>query len=164
MENAMKALTLWQPWATLMMIPVKHIETRGWYCMHRGPLAIHAAARIPPKVAHRLAGITNGAASLEPHEERSDEFEVIARALREAGYQRLSDLPLGAVLGMVEVHGCRKTEYLEEKVSFEEWCYGDYTPGRFGILTRNSRRFAKPIPAKGKLGLWDWEPPKGVEV
>ena len=38
----MKALTLWQPWASLVG-PAKTIETRGWYTNYRGPIAIHAA-------------------------------------------------------------------------------------------------------------------------
>lgn len=46
----MKALTLWQPWASLIALGVKTIETRGWSTNYRGPLAIHAAKR-PPKAA-----------------------------------------------------------------------------------------------------------------
>lgn len=38
----MKALTLHQPWATLVAIGAKTVETRGWATKHRGPLAIHA--------------------------------------------------------------------------------------------------------------------------
>lgn len=41
----MKALTLWQPWATLVALGVKTIETRSWSTSYRGPLAIHAATR-----------------------------------------------------------------------------------------------------------------------
>lgn len=40
-----KAITLWEPWATLMAYGLKEIETRSWYTKHRGPLAIHAAKR-----------------------------------------------------------------------------------------------------------------------
>ena len=38
----MKALTLYQPWATLIAIGAKKIETRSWGTNYRGPLAIHA--------------------------------------------------------------------------------------------------------------------------
>lgn len=41
----MKAITLWQPWATLIRAGAKTIETRSWATSHRGPLAIHAARR-----------------------------------------------------------------------------------------------------------------------
>ena len=38
----MKALTLTQPWATLVAMGAKRIETRSWTTNYRGPLAIHA--------------------------------------------------------------------------------------------------------------------------
>lgn len=45
----MKALTLWQPWASLVALGHKRIETRCWETKYRGTLAIHAAAALPPK-------------------------------------------------------------------------------------------------------------------
>ena len=42
----MKALTLIQPWATLIADGRKTIETRSWGSLYRGPLAIHAGAKI----------------------------------------------------------------------------------------------------------------------
>jgi hypothetical protein len=38
----MRALTIRQPWATLIAEGVKTIETRSWSTKHRGPIAIHA--------------------------------------------------------------------------------------------------------------------------
>jgi len=38
----MKALTIRQPWASLVATGVKTIETRSWSTKYRGPLAIHA--------------------------------------------------------------------------------------------------------------------------
>lgn len=46
------ALTLWQPWASLVAAGVKTVETRHWSTKYRGPLIIHAAARR----AHALSG------------------------------------------------------------------------------------------------------------
>lgn len=43
----MKALTLHQPWSSLVAIGVKTVETRSWGTTYRGPLAIHAALRRP---------------------------------------------------------------------------------------------------------------------
>ena len=42
----MKALSLWQPWASLIYDGRKTIETRQWEMLYRGPLAIHAAKRV----------------------------------------------------------------------------------------------------------------------
>lgn len=41
----MKALTIRQPWASLIAAGVKTIETRSWSTRYRGPLAIHAGRR-----------------------------------------------------------------------------------------------------------------------
>lgn len=62
----MKALTLWQPWASLIAVGAKTIETRGWATNYRGPLAIHAAKRRPDVemledgLAGELYGVTTG--------------------------------------------------------------------------------------------------------
>ncbi len=42
----MKVLTLTQPWATLVAIGAKRIETRSWKTNYRGKLAIHAAKTV----------------------------------------------------------------------------------------------------------------------
>ncbi len=39
----MKALSLLQPWVTLVILGVKQIETRSWSTAYRGPLLIHAS-------------------------------------------------------------------------------------------------------------------------
>jgi activating signal cointegrator 1 len=39
----MRAISLWQPWATFMINGHKQIETRHWSINHRGSLLIHAA-------------------------------------------------------------------------------------------------------------------------
>ena len=41
-QRHMKALTVWQPWASLIADGRKRYETRSWPTRHRGPLAIHA--------------------------------------------------------------------------------------------------------------------------
>lgn len=43
----MKALTVTEPWATLIAIGAKRIETRSWPTEYRGPVAIHSRARGP---------------------------------------------------------------------------------------------------------------------
>lgn len=46
MERTLKALTIWQPHATLLAIGAREIETRSWGPGgYRGPLLIHAASR-----------------------------------------------------------------------------------------------------------------------
>ena len=38
-----KAITIYQPWASLKACGAKKFETRGWATNYRGPIAIHAA-------------------------------------------------------------------------------------------------------------------------
>lgn len=42
----MKVLTVKQPWAWAIIHAGKNIENRGWRTRYRGPLAIHAGARM----------------------------------------------------------------------------------------------------------------------
>jgi hypothetical protein len=46
----MKAITIWQPWASLIAIGAKQYETRSWETKYRGPIAIHAAKKDPCKM------------------------------------------------------------------------------------------------------------------
>lgn len=42
----MKALSIRQPWASLIISGAKDIENRTWSTTHRGPLLIHASKRV----------------------------------------------------------------------------------------------------------------------
>lgn len=53
----MKALTLRQPWASLIGCGVKTIETRSWSTRYRGPIAIHAGTKSPRKMATHPDGM-----------------------------------------------------------------------------------------------------------
>ena len=46
----MKALTIMQPWASLIACGAKTIETRSWPTKYRGPIAIHAGMKDPCKI------------------------------------------------------------------------------------------------------------------
>lgn len=52
----------------------------------------------------------------------------------------INDLALGAIVGRVQVVGM-------ERVSTREWEW----------LLEEPETFDEPIPAKGRLGLWEWE-------
>ena len=42
-KKVIKAISLWQPWASLIVCGAKEIETRSWSTKVRGTVAIHAA-------------------------------------------------------------------------------------------------------------------------
>ena len=74
----MKALSLRQPWASLIADGRKTIETRTWRTHYRGPLAIHASAR--PYADLPTGGIVAVAwlCGCRPMEEADEEQACIA--------------------------------------------------------------------------------------
>lgn len=138
----MKAITLWQPWASLLAGGPKIYETRSWAAAYRGPVAIHAA-RLPVQTALQKTD--------------AEKRRAIERALLP---QRLEQLPTGCILGTALLTGCRKIdEDFLHTLPEEERFLGDFTPGRFAWLFGDMHLFSVPIPARGWQGFWNWEPP-----
>jgi activating signal cointegrator 1 len=129
----MKCLTLTQPWATLVAIGAKKIETRSWPTNYRGPLAIHAAKGFP-KWAREFA---------------SDLEHIIYKTGETPSW------PTGVVLATCELVHCAIAEYIDVDPIERE--YGDYSADRWAWMLEDVQRLDKPIPAKGMLGLWEWD-------
>ncbi|MCM1566061.1 MAG: hypothetical protein NC238_08975 [Dehalobacter sp.] len=49
---------------------------------------------------------------------------------------------------------------LAREVTGNELAFGDYTPGRYAWILADVNPLPEPIPAKGALGLWEWEVPE----
>lgn len=167
----MKGLSLYQPWATLVALGAKAIETRSWQTPYRGPIAIHATQAFPRD------------AIADCHREP---FKAVLKA---AGIVRPADLPRGAivatarladVLPIVEVTGRMpriRCIGLDDEGIARVWdpsemgghrlhvgdiqwneheaAFGDYTPGRFGWLLEDVKALPTPIPCRGAQQLWD---------
>jgi len=142
----MLALTLTQPWASLVAIGAKSIETRSWTTSYRGPLAIHAAKGYPGWAREFAAEL-----ALD-----RDSYDVDLSRLA------VDALPLGAVLAvcrLVDVRPITKTTWasLLAEGRGDELEFGDFTPGRYAWFLADVRPLPAPIPARGRLGLWEWE-------
>ena len=142
----MKAITVWQPWATLIALRLKRFETRSWSTKYRGPLAIHAAKHV----------------DLDAYRE-----DAIRSALSEHGYTS-DNLPTGAVVATAVLSDCVKSVdtwtdgYVLENgvyIYSPEYEVGDFTPGRYAWELTEVEGLQKPIPAKGKQGFWNWNLP-----
>jgi hypothetical protein len=155
-----KALTLTQPWASLVMAGVKRIETRGWQTRYRGPLVIHAARGWTAET-HALA------------RDLMDRDILPARpgvVERYGGHN--PDLPLGAALGIAQLVDVCPTFVLGKPVTARapgggraawyvtelERELGDYSEGRYAWLLADPEPFPEPVPCKGALGLWNYAP------
>lgn len=137
----LKAVTLTQPWATLVALGYKSYETRTWGPEHRGLLAIHAA---------------KGMGDLAKAVCRQEPFR---RLLISAGFRSIDQLPLGSVLAIVNLADVFDTEAIAPTLPILERTLGDYSPGRRTWMFTDIMRLKFPVPAKGSLNMWNWEAP-----
>lgn len=143
----MEALSLTQPWATLMAIGAKRYETRDWRTTRRGDIAI-AASKGFPRDERELC--------------QEDPFCTV---LAEAGItiigltpSKPNQLPLGMVVCVVEIVDCIATnpEGVERRLSRRplvdpaphEQDFGNYAPDRQVFITTNLRRLRHPVPVE----------------
>ncbi|MEG3875770.1 ASCH domain-containing protein [Microcoleus sp. herbarium7] len=128
-EKDIPALTLWQPWASLIQQEVKRIETRSWATNYRGPIAIHAAKKPVYTDIPELLDLLQG-----------DEKP-----------------PLGAVVAIVNLIDCVEMtpEFIAEQTQVELKC-GDWEPGRFAWILEIIRPVVPPIQVSGGQKLWNW--------
>jgi hypothetical protein len=147
----MKAISLWQPWASFIAIGVKPYETRSW----RPPssligdrIAIHAAKRCPTDEDREWA-----------RRHGIDELplgSIVCTALLVGAYQcgpiigrhaQISD----EVLGSAKLDGVALTR---SGVAVDE--FGDYAAGRWAWLMTDVLPYYPTVPARGAQGIWNW--------
>jgi hypothetical protein len=146
----MKAITLHQPWASLIAIGAKPFETRSWP---------------PPRwlIGQRIA-IHAGKKGW-----RDAIDEPMLRAFASAGYQ-YENMPLGAVVCTARLAGAyRLSREIGGHAGIAEMLpksarlanvraddFGDYSPGRWAWMLDEIAARLPPDPARGAQGFWDW--------
>ena len=134
----MNVLSLLQPWASLVGIGVKTVETRSWQTACRGELLIHASL-----------GKSGG---------------LIAQRPPFSKYiQEFSCLPFGAIFGkviladIIPVDALYFSNEMINKLALEERAFGDYTKGRYAWMLEEPIAFEEIIRVKGSLMLWNYD-------
>lgn len=164
----MKALSLWQPWASAVALGAKRVETRCWSTRYRGPLLIHAAARINKNELIYYDCCWNWCGALD-------------RTIRSDRAPLWEALPFGAIVATCDLVDCRPVESFTlgeietprvpdvadrpntagSKTGLYNWTerqMGDYSLGRFGWVLEDIRPLSVPIPARGGQRLWNPKP------
>lgn len=144
-----KAISLWEPWASLMALGPKTIETRGWATRYRGPLLICAAKHWD---SHLYSFLGRG------------DFQRALRPLNSIGGPVIKRfLQFGMALAIVDLHDIRAVEGLAASEIAAERAFGDFSAGRYGWMTRN-RRPITPFAVRGQQGVFEVELPDAVAI
>lgn len=126
----MKAITIKQPWANLIVSGLKDIENRTWKTNFRGRVLIHAA----------MAPVKEGWDALN-----KTQLKEVFKHKNEL-YGDKDELPNGAIIGSVEIVDCVQNH---PSVWAEK--------GVWNWVLANPILFPEPIPAKGKLSIWEYD-------
>lgn len=131
----MKVLTLIQPWATLVILGEKKIETRSWKTNYRGEIAIHAGKKVDKSVFE------------EPY--YKDIFKK---------YNLTPDnIIRSAIIGTCSIIDVKRTEELVGVISERERAFGNYCPDRFGWILDDIKPIQPIRNVKGMLGFWSFD-------
>lgn len=87
----MKAVSVQQPWASLIAHGIKDIENRTWRTHFRGKVYIHASGK---KVIDCLRVLNE------------EQYLIAQKYFLKQGLNKFSDLPLSAIIGEVEIVDC----------------------------------------------------------
>ena len=140
----MKAITIWQPYASLIICGLKRFETRSWSTKCRGPLIIHAAKKWDRERAgdvERVQELIKKYINLNHLDD--DHLKMLIRPIGET---------LGCALGAVRLTDCQQ---MDSGRSLFENEVGSFGPGRYGWSCLSPVPFSEPILAKGMQGLWN---------
>lgn len=178
----MKAITIWQPWASLLACGAKQYETRSWETKYRGPIAIHAAAKSIKSILKDCFPL--GEWSYAPDYEAK---RIFLNAVENALQKQIDTLPVGGVIATAELVNCwrivynpganvevarhipvgaeldvpkKHPDFYRYIVPTErEMLFGEWVPGRYAWEFENIKILSNPIPVKGAQGLWNWNQP-----
>ena len=142
------AISLQQPWASLVAGGLKTNETRSWRRPFKGQLFIHASKGFPKEYQDLCIQ--------SPFREALKQIGLMPPDLRSMD----KILPLGSIIAVVNLVGCYPTgKYIPGAPPAPardswEYAFGDYTPGRWFWKFEDVRPVTPAIPCKGALGVF----------
>lgn len=145
----MKALSLLQPWASLVIQGHKRIETRGYrapYWLKGKRFAIHAS-----KGTDFMQALEDVEKDPMPDD---DPPELVALNRYFRPLLRGQTLPLGFILGTVRLIECERVGATLPRLSDQERAFGNFAAGRWMWHLEDPRPLAEPLQARGMPGLW----------
>lgn len=155
-----KAISLWQPWASLIPGP-KGLETRGWDTSYRGPLLVCAAK----------GGLSHDEIVdllLQP-----EFFEALRHLIPKYGQRPLprlrvwaeaiyQNLPFGKAVATCNLVATYPTETMTREKIGGNLHFGDFRPKRFAWDLRDRKAIKEPFTVQGHQRLFNVEIPEGL--
>lgn len=130
----MKAISLWQPWASAIPLKFKKVETRSWGTKYRGDLLICAALK-------------------DTRDQEIFFYDHIKPLNKNLTYNHF---PFGVAVAVVNLADClMMDENLIYKQSKLERIFGNWEVGRYAWILDNIRPIEKPFEVKGRQGLFE---------
>lgn len=143
----MKVISVWQPFATLLVSGFKFFETRSWPA--------------PKSVIGQRIGIA-ATKNVTPLQRATFEADPFRQFYDQTGLPHLDELPRGHLLGTVLLHSVELvTEEFLDDITDEERSFGWFEPGGYAWRCRYPVMFDQPVAIKGKQGIFDWQ---GIEL
>lgn len=149
----MRAISLWQPWASLMALEKKKDETRNGVTKVRGEVAICASKKWTMELKDLACSdpFLSALSDSTPGELKAREWNAASRII--------TATPLGCVVSVGELYeSITAEEWIElhrellladSSAALRELRFGNYAPGRGVWRFRNMRKLAKPVPVRG---------------
>ncbi len=140
----MKALSIRQPWAWLIVNGYKNVENRSWAC----PRTFHPPERIYVHAGRGLPSVENRWQALHPL--RASLGTIESRLVwRDCWRAIWSGDALGAIVGEVTV-----SAWTDSGATGSPWYEGPY-----GLILCDPVAYDQPIPYKGRQGLFEVDLP-----
>jgi len=136
----MQAISINQPFASLIVKGHKKFETRG---------------RLPYPIIGQRIGICSSGTRIKQWKEycKREEFQKFYRQL---GWPDISKLPHGFLVGTVIIESRElMTPELITTIKDEEKAYGEWKPGNYAWALRDPEYFTEFQPVLGRLGFYD---------
>ena len=147
----MKALTVWQPWATLIVAGLKLYEFRRYPApksLVGQTIVIHAGKR-PPKswdIESTLAAPSHTTGNPDADRQVIDLLTPI--------WRRSAQMPLAAGLGTARLGEPRRALDIFRGAMDP----ADIHPDIWGWPMTDAEAWPAPVPARGHQGFWEWDP------
>ena len=148
MENRIRAITLDQPWASLIAAGAKLIETRHWP---------------PPKVAIGKPLAIHAGKTRRAMDESAPDDAFNQAVTRILGDNWQATIPTGAVVAIATLRAGMPTGPQSKLPEGNELLFGDYRPNRWMWMLADVKALETPVPARGFQRVWGWEAPPKIQ-